>query len=61
VVINLRAHQHDVIPPNVRTTDPLTARGVHIHAGTQGRRVHRSLALAAGFGGATAAISIISL
>jgi 3-oxoacyl-(acyl-carrier-protein) synthase len=61
VVINLRAHQHGVIPPNVRTTDPLTARGVHIHAGTQGRPVHRSLALAAGFGGATAAISLISL
>jgi 3-oxoacyl-[acyl-carrier-protein] synthase II len=61
VVLNHQAHRHGIIPPNIRTTDPLPTAGVQIHSTTQERPIHRSLTLAAGFGGATAAITLVSL
>jgi 3-oxoacyl-[acyl-carrier-protein] synthase II len=60
VVLNLQAHRHGIVPPNIRTTDPLPTAAVQIHATAQERPIHRSLALAAGFGGATAAITLFS-
>jgi 3-oxoacyl-[acyl-carrier-protein] synthase II len=61
VVLNVLAHDHDCVPPNIRTTQPLPTRHVAIRSTTHHTPVRRSLALAAGFGGATAAISLISL
>jgi len=60
VVLNCLAHQHQIIPPNVRTTHPLPAHHLQIHPHTLHRPIQRSLALAAGFGGATAAITLSS-
>jgi 3-oxoacyl-[acyl-carrier-protein] synthase II len=61
VVLNVLAHQRGVVPPNVRTTDPLPARHLDIAGSTVRRPVTRSIALAAGFGGATAAVSLCTL
>ena len=61
VVLNVLAHQHHCVPPNTRTTQPLPSQHVSIHSTAHQTPIRRSLALAAGFGGATAAISLISL
>jgi 3-oxoacyl-[acyl-carrier-protein] synthase II len=58
LVLNTLAHQHQIVPPNVRTTHPLPTRSIPIHPNSHRRPIHRSIALAAGFGGATAAISL---
>jgi 3-oxoacyl-[acyl-carrier-protein] synthase II len=60
VVVNCHAHINGIIPPNVQTCDPLSATRVSISRGTIQRPVHRSLAIAAGFGGATAVVSLRS-
>lgn len=61
IALNVLAHQHGTIPPNVRTTRPLPCRVATISPFAHRRPVHRSLALAAGFGGATAAVSLVTL
>jgi 3-oxoacyl-[acyl-carrier-protein] synthase II len=61
VVLNLQAHRLDRVPPNVRTTRPLPSNAIQIHSTPQTRPIHRSLALAAGFGGATAAVTLETL
>jgi 3-oxoacyl-[acyl-carrier-protein] synthase II len=58
VVLNWKAHLEGVVPPNVRTREPLAARHLSIEQGAQRRRVRRSLVVAAGFGGATAAATL---
>jgi 3-oxoacyl-(acyl-carrier-protein) synthase len=58
IVLNCLAHRHGTIPPNVRTTHPLPANHIQIHPHTLHRPIRHSLALAAGFGGATAAITL---
>ena len=58
IAINWLAHQRGVVPPNVQTRRPLPARHVSIEQGPQARRVRRSLAVASGFGGATAAVTL---
>jgi 3-oxoacyl-[acyl-carrier-protein] synthase II len=60
VVLNVLVHQHDCVPPNIRTTRPLPTQHVAINPTTHRMRIRRSLALAAGFGGATAAVRLIS-
>lgn len=60
VVINCLSHTTGEIPPNVRTTDPLPARRVVIPQSTTRRSVRRSLAIAAGFGGPVAVVSLTS-
>jgi 3-oxoacyl-[acyl-carrier-protein] synthase II len=60
VVINCQAHATGVVPPNVRTRDPLPAARVSISRDVVRRPIRRSVAIAAGFGGATAAVSMIS-
>jgi 3-oxoacyl-[acyl-carrier-protein] synthase II len=61
VVLNVLAHQRGVVPPNVRTTRPLPADAVTISTQAQHRPIRRSLALAAGFGGPTAALSLATI
>lgn len=60
VVINCLAHQRGIVPPNVRTNDPLETRGLSLSPLAKRRPIHRSIAIAAGFGGACAAISLKS-
>lgn len=58
VAINCLAHRHGIVPGNIRTTDPLLAKEVKISPAAVERRVRRSIALAAGFGGAVAGVSL---
>jgi 3-oxoacyl-[acyl-carrier-protein] synthase II len=58
VVLNLRAHRDGVVPGNVRTTEPLPTRRVTLSNHATHRPVQRSIALAAGFGGAMAIVSM---
>lgn len=58
VVLNVVCHRTGTIPPNVKTNDPLPTRGVTIRPHLVHRTIHRSLAIAAGFGGAIAAVSL---
>jgi len=60
VVLNVLMHRHGVVPPNVGVIDPIEVRRAEIHRGAVTRPVRRSVACAAGFGGATAAVSLAS-
>jgi 3-oxoacyl-[acyl-carrier-protein] synthase II len=61
VVLNVLAHQRSIVPPNVRTTRPLRTDAVTISTEAQHLPIRHSLALAAGFGGATAALSLATI
>jgi 3-oxoacyl-[acyl-carrier-protein] synthase II len=58
VVLNVLSHRHGIVPPNVRTTQPLAAQHLAIPQDITPRTVRRSIAVAAGFGGAVAAVSL---
>ena len=58
VVLNCQAHATATIPPNVQTRDPLPTSGVTLSRDAVRRPVRRSVAIAAGFGGAMAAVSL---
>jgi 3-oxoacyl-[acyl-carrier-protein] synthase II len=60
VVINAIAHAKGIIPPNVQTRHPLPMDRVELHQTRHQRQINRSVALAAGFGGACAAVSLVS-
>jgi 3-oxoacyl-[acyl-carrier-protein] synthase II len=60
VVLNCKMHREGIVPPNVRTTQPLACARVQISSRSQPRRVRRSIVLAAGFGGAMAAVCLAS-
>jgi 3-oxoacyl-(acyl-carrier-protein) synthase len=60
VVLNCQSHVHGIVPGNVRTTDPLPAGHVTIPRVTTPRTVRRSIAIAAGFGGPTATVCVVS-
>jgi 3-oxoacyl-[acyl-carrier-protein] synthase II len=59
IVINCLAHQNNCVPPNVRTLDPLPSRRVCISSTPAKGDIRRSLAIAAGFGGPLAVVSLI--
>ena len=61
VVINCHAHTTGTIPPNVQTRDPLATMRVSLPRNVVRRPVRRSLAIAAGFGGATAVVALRSV
>jgi 3-oxoacyl-[acyl-carrier-protein] synthase II len=61
VVLNCMSHQSGIIPGNVQTPQPLASAAVEIRQQPTERKVERSLAIAAGFGGAMAAVSLRSL
>jgi 3-oxoacyl-[acyl-carrier-protein] synthase II len=61
VAINCMIHREGIVPPNVRTQAPLPAGRVSIENAPRRRSVRRSLALAAGFGGSMAAVSLVGL
>ncbi|HEX4793089.1 MAG TPA: beta-ketoacyl synthase N-terminal-like domain-containing protein, partial [Humisphaera sp.] len=60
LVINCLAHRDQIVPPNVRTSAPLEAAGLRISQKAERRSIGRSVVAASGFGGAAAAVSIIS-
>jgi 3-oxoacyl-(acyl-carrier-protein) synthase len=60
VVINCMSHERGIVPPNVRTTHPLPTSRVVIDRQPLHRPIRRSIAVAAGFGGAIAAVSLVS-
>jgi 3-oxoacyl-[acyl-carrier-protein] synthase II len=60
VVLNCQSHATGIIPPNVRTTEPLPTRNLTIGQTITRRQITRSLAMAAGFGGPTAVVSLTS-
>ena len=59
VVLNCQAHATGTVPPNVQTRDPLPTSGVTLSRDAVRRPVRRSVAIAAGFGGAMAAVSLV--
>lgn len=58
VVLNVVAHRTGCIPPNVRTNNPIQTRSLTIPTQCVRESVGRSLAIAAGFGGAIAAVAL---
>lgn len=61
VVLNVLAHRHGVVPPNIHTPDPIPARRAIVRRDATERPVHRSLILAAGFGGALGGVALRSV
>jgi len=60
VVLNRLMHQHGVVPPNVGIETPMPLRHATPSREPVLRPVRRSVVCAAGFGGATAAISLVT-
>jgi 3-oxoacyl-(acyl-carrier-protein) synthase len=60
VVINCLCHQTGVVPGNINTRDALPTDHLRIEQGTTTRPVHRSMIHAAGFGGPTAVVSLVT-
>jgi len=60
VVLNVLAHRTGTIPGNIRVAEPLRTANLQLSAVAVLRPVRRSLAVAAGFGGQIAAVSLIS-
>jgi 3-oxoacyl-[acyl-carrier-protein] synthase II len=60
VVINCLCHSHGMVPGNVRSRQPLAMEGLRFSSGAAQRRIERSVALAAGFGGPLAAVLLAS-
>lgn len=60
IVLNVLMHRRGVVPPNVGVETPIPVRHAAICPGAVERPVHRSVACAAGFGGATATVSMAS-
>lgn len=60
VVLNCKMHEAGIIPPNARTQRPLLAENVKIAPDVVRRDVRRSIAIAAGFGGPTAVVGLVS-
>jgi 3-oxoacyl-[acyl-carrier-protein] synthase II len=59
IVLNCLSHQHGLAPPNIRTGDPLPTRAININPQSTNARINRSLAIASGFGGPAAVLSLI--
>jgi 3-oxoacyl-[acyl-carrier-protein] synthase II len=59
-VLNCMAHAHGVIPPNVRSTQPMPTANLRFSSDAIRHPINRSLALAAGFGGPLAVVSFVT-
>jgi 3-oxoacyl-[acyl-carrier-protein] synthase II len=61
IVLNCLAHRHALVPRNVQTPTPLPGPIIGVMLSSTGRRkIRRSLSISAGFGGAMAAVSLVS-
>ena len=61
VVINVLSHRHGIIPPNCRTRNPMPVKNLKLTQTPVRRNISHSVALAAGFGGQIAAVSLLSV
>jgi 3-oxoacyl-[acyl-carrier-protein] synthase II len=61
VALNYLMHSHGIIPPNIRTTNPIETGPLRIEPVSRRRAVNRSVAISAGFGGAIAAMTFKTL
>jgi 3-oxoacyl-(acyl-carrier-protein) synthase len=59
VVINRMCHKNGVVPPLV-ATEPIASSAVNLFSRPHKTQIHRSLAIAAGFGGAMGVVSLVS-
>lgn len=60
VVLNCLMHRRGVVLPNVQTRSPLPTRRVILSDKIVERPIHRSVAVASGFGGAVGVVSLTS-
>jgi len=60
VVLNVESHRSEIVPPNVQTQRALPAKRAALSREAAKARIQRSVAIAAGFGGATAVVSCVS-
>lgn len=60
VVINCMSHRTGIVPPNVQTHRAIETHRVCISSQRVRRLIRRSVAIAAGFGGALGAVSLVS-
>jgi 3-oxoacyl-[acyl-carrier-protein] synthase II len=58
IVLNCLMHQHEMVLPNINTPDPLPVQPVRINPHPLRLSIRRSIAIASGFGGSTAAVSL---
>lgn len=58
IVINAMSHRSGIVPPNVRTRQPIATKRVRIDFESRRMAVRRSVAIATGFGGPTAVVSL---
>jgi 3-oxoacyl-[acyl-carrier-protein] synthase II len=58
LVLNAHAHRSGCVPPNIHTTRPLVSQRLVLTDRQESRQIRRSIALAAGFGGPLAVVSI---
>jgi 3-oxoacyl-[acyl-carrier-protein] synthase II len=61
VVINCLCHSHGMVPGNVRSAQPLAMGGLRFCDMAAERRIERSVAIAAGFGGPLAMVGLASM
>jgi 3-oxoacyl-[acyl-carrier-protein] synthase II len=59
-VLNCMSHSHGVIPPNVRSAQPLPMTNLRFSAEPIETPIKRSIAIAAGFGGPLAVVSFVN-
>lgn len=60
VVLSVRMHEAGLVPGNVCTSRPIAAGRLRPARDTQPRHLDRSMVIAAGFGGALAALTLVS-
>ncbi len=60
VLLSCHSHLEGLIPPNIRTHDPMPTDRLRLELKALRRPVNQSLALAAGFGGTIAAVTLRS-
>ena len=60
IVLNVESHRRGLVLPNVQTHQPLPAMRVRLNRDPVHTPIRHSIAIAAGFGGATAVVSCTS-
>jgi 3-oxoacyl-[acyl-carrier-protein] synthase II len=60
IVLNVESHRRGIVPPNVQARHPMYTRNVALSREAATARIKRSIAIATGFGGPTAVVSLVS-
>jgi 3-oxoacyl-[acyl-carrier-protein] synthase II len=59
IVLNVQSHRRGIVLPNVQTRNPMPARKAVLSRQAANARIKRSIAVATGFGGPTAVVSLV--